>query len=75
LFDALCMSLFELNLHQSQHIPCLFIHVDCLLWVYVDDCLLFARTDTVLDSTIAALERNFVLTSQDSVGAYFGIDI
>ncbi len=60
-FDALRSSLLNLGFHQSCHDPCL--------------CLIFAKSDDVLDSIITALEQNFVLTSQGSVGAYLGIDI
>jgi hypothetical protein len=74
-FDALCASLLRLGFHQSCHDPCLFIRGDCILLTYVDDCLLFAKTDDVLDSVLAALEKEFILTSQGSVGAYLGIDI
>ncbi len=74
-FDALCASLLHLGFHQSCHDPCLFIRGNCILHTYVDDCLLFAKSGDVLDSVLASLERDFVLTSQGSVGAYLGIDI
>jgi hypothetical protein len=41
----------------------------------VDDCLIFAKSGEVLDGIVAALEKEFVLTSEGSVGAYLGIDI
>jgi hypothetical protein len=74
-FDALHNSLLHLGFHQSCHDPCLFIRGNCILLTYVDDCLLFAKSDDVLDSVLASLEKDFVLTSQGSVGAYLGIDI
>jgi hypothetical protein len=74
-FDALRSSLLHLGFHQSCHDPCLFICGNCILPTYVDDCLLFAKLDDVLDSVLASLEKDFVLTSQGSVGAYLGIDI
>jgi hypothetical protein len=74
-FDALRSSLLSLGFHQSCHDPCLFIKSNCLLLVYVDDCLIFAKSDAVLDGIITALEKEFVLTSEGSVGAYLGIDI
>lgn len=74
-FDALRTSLLHLGSHQSCHDPCLFIRGNCILLTYVDDCLLFAKSDDVLDSVLASLEKDFVLTSQGSVGAYLGIDI
>jgi hypothetical protein len=74
-FDALRSSLLLIGFHQSCHDPCLFIRKVCLLLVYVDDCLLFAKSDTILDEILASLEKTFILTSQGSVGAYLGIDI
>jgi hypothetical protein len=41
----------------------------------VDDCIIFAKTDNILDTIITSLEHDFVLTSSGSVGAYLGIDI
>jgi hypothetical protein len=38
-FDALCMSLLARGFRQSSNDPCLFIRSDCILLVYVDDCL------------------------------------
>lgn len=74
-FDALHSALINLGFCQSSHDPCLFIHKDCLLLVYVDDCLLFGKMDDILDSIVTSLQKDFVLTSQGSVGAYIGIDI
>jgi hypothetical protein len=37
--------------------------------------LLFSKTDVVLDSILASLEKDFVITSQGSVGTYLRIDI
>ena len=74
-FDALCSSLLALHFRQSQHDPCLFMRKDCIILVYVDDCLIFGRSDNVLDTVVSDLQKDFVLTSQGSVGAYPGIDI
>jgi hypothetical protein len=41
----------------------------------MDDCLIFAKSDEGLDGIVSALEKEFVLTSEGSVGAYLGIDI
>jgi hypothetical protein len=56
-------------------IPDSLFEKDCLLLVYVDDCLIFGKTDTILDTLISNPQKDVVLTSQGSVGAYLGIDI
>jgi len=73
--DSLCTSLIKFGFRQSDHDPCLFILHNCLILVYVDDCLIFGKDDKILDNIITSLQSNFVLTSQGSVGAYLGIDI
>jgi hypothetical protein len=52
-----------------------FMRKDCIILVYVDDCLIFGCSDNVLDTVVSDLQKDFVLTSQGSVGAYLGIDI
>jgi len=74
-FDTIGSSLLALGFCQSQHDPCLFIMKDCIILVYVDDCLIFGRSDDVMDTVISNLQKDFVLTSQGSVSAYLGIDI
>jgi hypothetical protein len=73
--DTLKASLISLGFHQSAHDPCLFIRNNCLILVYVDDCLIYGKDDLVLDQVIASLKSVFVLTSQGTVGPYPGIDI
>jgi hypothetical protein len=43
--------------------------------MYVDDCLLFAKTDSILDSIISSLQSEFNLTSQGVVATLLGEDI
>jgi hypothetical protein len=45
----------------SKNDPCLFIHSNCLIVIYVDNCLIFAKTDSILDYVISALKDNFNL--------------
>jgi hypothetical protein len=74
-FTELRGSLIALDFTQSLHDPCLFIKNDCLVIIYVDDCLFFAKTDEILDSIVTKLSQNFNLTSQGDVGTFLGIDI
>jgi hypothetical protein len=60
---------------QSIVDPCLFLHPDCILVVYVDDCLLFSKEPTMLDDLIGLLQKEFILTIEGDVGTFLGIDI
>lgn len=72
-FTKLCGSLLAMKFRQSVNDPCLFIRSDCI--IVVDDCLIFAKEDSTLDSVIDNLHSNFNLTSQGRVGVFLGINI
>jgi hypothetical protein len=72
-FNKLCDSLLSRDFHQSSIDPCLFIHKDIILIVYVDDYLLFAKTDATLDYFIDSLKTEFNLTCDGDVGTFLGI--
>jgi hypothetical protein len=74
-FHHLKQSLLDRGFSQSNIDPCLFIRNKCLIIIYVDDCLLFAPSDAILDSLITSLQQNFNLTTEGDVGAFLGIDI
>jgi len=72
-FDKLRDSLISRGFRQSSIDPCLFIRKDLILIVYVDDCLLFAKSDVLLDSFVNSLRSEFNLTCDGDVGAFLGI--
>jgi len=74
-FDTLHQSLLTRGFSQSSIDPCLFIRANCIIVVYVDDCLLFAKMDEILDSVVSSLQSEFNLTSEGDVGAFLGFDI
>jgi hypothetical protein len=67
--------LLQHGFRQSIIDPCLFLRHDCILVVYVDDCLLFFKTDATLDALNASLKQDFIMTVERDVGAFLGIDI
>jgi hypothetical protein len=67
--------LVAMNFRQSKVDKCLFIRADCILLLYVDDCLIFSPTRTVLDSVIQALGAKFRITIEDEVTTYLGLDV
>jgi len=74
-FDTLRTSLLERGFTQSSIGPCLFIRSNCIIAVNIDDCLLFAKSDAILDSVIASLQPEFNLTLEGDVGTFLGVDI
>lgn len=60
---------------QSLIDPCLFIRSNCIVIVYVDDCLLFAKTDSILDSLISSIQSEFNLTTQGDIDVFLRVDI
>jgi hypothetical protein len=72
-FDKLHDSLISRGFRQSSIDPCLFIRNEIILIVYVNDCLLFAKDDAILDSFILSLKEEFNLTCDGNVGAFLGI--
>jgi hypothetical protein len=67
--------LLQAGFTQSAVDKCLFIHHDCIIIVYVDDCLLFSPSDTVLDGMIELLNQLFKITSSNSIEAYLGLEV
>jgi hypothetical protein len=48
-FKYLSQGLLSQGFVQSKIDPCLYLRHDCLMVVYTNDCLIFARSDTVID--------------------------
>jgi hypothetical protein len=74
-FHHLRQSLLDRQFIQSAINPCLFIRNNCIIIICVDDCLLFAPSDDILDSLVTSLQQDFQLTTEGDVGAFLGIDI
>ena len=53
--------------------PCLFHRPDCMLVVYVDDCLLFSRPHPDIEKIISDLAKEFTLTDEVEVATYLGV--
>lgn len=54
---------------------CLFIQDDCIIVVYVDDCLLFSKLDDVLDKMISYLGQTFKITTTANLETYRGLEV
>jgi hypothetical protein len=59
-FKHLTKGLLHQGFTQSKTYRHLFLPKDCILVVYVDGCLLFAKDSKVIDNLIADLSKNFL---------------
>jgi hypothetical protein len=66
-FQHLTKGLLQLGFVQSRTDSCLFLRHDCILVVYVDDCLIFAEINT--------LSASYLLQDERDVNAFLGIKI
>lgn len=74
-YNTLTDELLKTGFKQSSVDKCLFIRHDCIIIVYVDDCLLFSPTDSVLDDMISFLNKHFKITSSTPIETYLGLEV
>jgi len=67
--------LLKLGFRQLATDKCLFLRDDCILVVYVDDCLIFAQHDDTINALIKALSADFLLQDEGDVNAFLGVQI
>jgi len=72
-FLHLTKGLLKLGFCQSATDKCMFLRDDCILVVYVDDCLIFAQQDDTINALIKALSADFLLQDEGDVNAFLGV--
>ena len=60
---------------QSKVDPCIFYKEHITLIVWVDDCLIFTDDKSHSDSLVEALQAKFVLTEEEDVSSYLGLQL
>jgi hypothetical protein len=60
---------------QSKTDCCLFLRNDCIIVVYVDDCLIFSKSDDTINNLIKQLSSSFILQDEGDVSAFLGVQI
>jgi hypothetical protein len=58
---------------KSTTDPCLYLHSDCIIVLYTDDTLIFAKDNSTIDSIIQSLSKTFTLGDQGSVNDFLGV--
>jgi hypothetical protein len=75
-FRYLTNRLLKQGLHQSIHDPCLFFTSSMIVIVYVDDLLIFAKSDTLIESFISSMQNEDIcLRREGTAEGYLGVDI
>jgi hypothetical protein len=74
-FKHLDQGLKDHGFHQSQIDPCLYMKKDCIMVMYMDDCLIFAPNDGIIDDLISSLSKTYALEDQGDAHDYLGIRI
>jgi hypothetical protein len=74
-FHHLEPGLLKLGFKASEVDPCLFYRSDCIVALYVDDCLIFSPDQAVLDQVTTALKADYQIGAQGSVQDFLGINI
>jgi hypothetical protein len=74
-YNTLTDELLKTGFRQSSIDKCLFIRDNCIVIVYVDDCLLFSPHDKVLDNMIALFNKHFKIISSSSIETYLSLEV
>ena len=75
-FTFLTERLVKQGLQQSLLDPCLFIAPDLLVIVYVDDLLVYAQTNEIIDKFVLSMQTEEVaLRREGTAEGYLGVDI
>ena len=73
-YEHLKERLESIGFAQSKCDPCLFIRNGVVCLVYVDDCLLFGKTQQELDQSIQDIkDAEMELTVEDDVAGFLGV--
>jgi hypothetical protein len=75
LFKHLTVGLKKQGFTPSKTDSCLFLRRDCILAVYVDDSLIFAKNDNMTQKLIQELSKTYLLQDEGDVSAFLRVQI
>ena len=77
-FEKLKQGLENRNFRQSKIDSCVFIRDNCVILVYVDDCIIISPNSEVIDRFVKSMENgpeNFILTDDGDLARFLGVKI
>ena len=75
-FKYLSERLARQGLVPSNFDPCLFLSKDLIVLCYVDDLLVYAKTDEAIDNFVKGMvEEDVLLRKEDTAEGFLGVDI
>ena len=77
-FQHLTSGLKTRGFIPSQVDPCILYREDCIILVYVDDCIIFSKSSKTNDDLVTSLQNgpeNYQLTDEGDLTKYLGVDI
>ncbi len=75
-FEKLRKGLITRDFIQSQVDKCVFFWKDCIVFTYVDDCIILRKDMAIVDAVISLLKEgheDFELVNQGSIDKYLGL--
>jgi hypothetical protein len=74
-YNKITDELTKIDFKQSNVDKSLFIKQDCIIIIYVDDCLIFSNSDQTLEQIITHIGQHFKITSSNDIETYLGLEI
>ena len=75
-YNYLTEGLEKENFQPSSVDPCLWLRHDCMVCLYVDDCVIFADNQTTIDSFIKNMRaRDYLLQDEGDIENFLGVNI
>lgn len=77
-FEMLSKGLVDRGFTASKIDPCVFIRDNCIILVYVDDCIIISPDTKVIDRFVASMQNgheNFKLTDEGDLARFLGVEI
>ncbi len=75
-FEKLHEGLITRDFIQSQVDKCVFFRKECIVLMYVDDCIILRKDMAIVDAVISLLKEgheDFRLVDQSSIDKYLGL--